>query len=117
MAGVPGELAEAAKIDGASRLQVIRHVNLPYISSTIVITFIMSAGGILGVGFDKIFLLQNNLNMKASTVISTYTYEVGIIGRQASYSTAVGLFNNIINILILLLVNKICKKMSGIGIW
>jgi len=117
LAGVPGELAEAARIDGASRLQVIRHVNLPYISSTIVITFIMGAGSVLGVGFDKIFLLQNNLNLDASTVISTYTYQMGIIGGQASYSTAVGLFNNLINILILLLVNKICKKVSGIGIW
>ena len=117
LSGVPGELAEAAKIDGATRLQVIRHVNIPYISSTIVITFIMSAGGILGVGFDKILLLQNDLNASAATVISTYTYDIGIIGGQASYATAIGLFNNVINILMLLLVNKICKKISGVGIW
>jgi len=117
LAGVPAELAEAAKIDGASRTQVIRHVNIPYIMPTIMITFIMRTGTILSVGFEKIFLLQNDLNLDTSRVISTYTYELGIVGGQFSYSTAIGLFNNVVNILMILTVNRISKKLSGIGIW
>lgn len=117
LAGVPAELAEAAKIDGANRTQVIRHVNIPYIMPTIMITFIMRTGTILSVGFEKIFLLQNDLNLDTSRVISTYTYELGIVGGQFSYSTAIGLFNNVVNILMILTVNKISKKLSGIGIW
>lgn len=79
--------------------------------------FIMSTGSILSVGFEKIFLLQNDLNIDASKVISTYTYEIGLQGGQFSYSTAIGLFNNIINILVIFISNAICKKLSGTGIW
>ena len=117
LSGVPGELIDAAKIDGATRTQVIWHVNVPCILPTIVIMFIMSTGSILSVGFEKIFLLQNDLNIDASKVISTYTYEIGLQGGQFSYSTAIGLFNNIINILVIFISNAICKKLSGTGIW
>ena len=111
------ELIESAKIDGAGRLQIIRHVNLPCILPTIIIMFIMSTGSILTVGFEKIFLLQNDLNLETSRVISTYTYEIGLLGGQFSYSTAIGLFNNVINVIMLFLSNKIAKKVSGIGLW
>lgn len=117
LAGVPQELVESAKIDGAKRLQIIRYVNLPCILPTIVITFIMSTGSVLSVGFEKIFLLQNSLNLETSRVISTYTYDIGLLGGQFSYSTAIGLFNNIVNIMMILLANKLAKKISGVGIW
>lgn len=117
LAGVPQELVESAKIDGATRLQIIRFVNLPCIMPTIVITFIMSTGSVLSVGFEKIFLLQNSLNLETSRVISTYTYDIGLLGGQFSYSTAIGLFNNIVNIMMILFANKLAKKISGVGIW
>lgn len=117
LAGVPGELVEAAKIDGAGRLQVIRHINIPCILPTVIIMFIMSTGNILSVGFEKIFLLQNELNLEVSRVLSTYTYEIGLVGGQFSYSTAIGLFNNTVNIVMVLISNAISKKLSGTGIW
>ena len=117
LSGVPRELIEAAEIDGASRLQIIRHVNLPCILPTIVIMLILSCGNLLNVGFEKVFLMQNSLNLSTSRIISTYTYEIGLLGGEFSYSTAIGLFNNIINIAIMCVVNRFAKKMSGTGIW
>lgn len=117
LSGVPSELVEAAKIDGAGRMKVIWHINIPCIMPTIVITFIMNTGSILSVGFEKIFLLQNDLNMQASSVIATYTYQVGLLSGQFSYSTAIGLFNTVVNVIMLLFANTICKKISGTGIW
>jgi len=117
LAGVPGELIESAKMDGANRLQIIRHINIPCILPTITIMLILSCGRLLSVGFEKVYLLQNSLNLSASQIISTYEYEVGLIGGQFSYSTAIGLFNNVVNITVLFVVNRIAKKMSGVGIW
>ena len=87
-------------------------INIPNILPTVVITFLMRVGGIMNVGFSKIFLLQNNLNLDYSNVISTYTYNIGLLGGQYSYSAAIGLFNNVVNILVLLLVNQIIKRVS-----
>lgn len=117
LAGVPEELVDAAKVDGANRLQVIWHVNLPAILPTIVIMLILSCGHILSVGFEKAYLLQNSLNLSASQIISTYVYEIGLNGGQFSYSSAIGLFNNVVNIILLLIVNSVAKKASGTGIW
>lgn len=117
LSGVSQDLIESAKIDGATRLQVIKYVNIPCILPTIVIMFIMNTGSVLSVGFEKIFLLQNDLNMETSRVISTYTYDIGILGGQLSYSTAIGLFNNVVNVVVILLANRFAKKISGIGIW
>ena len=78
---------------------------------------IMRCGSVLSVGFEKVYLMQNALNLDASQIISTYVYEIGLQGGQFSYSAAIGLFNNVVNILILLLVNRICKSVSEIGIW
>lgn len=117
LSGISPDLIEAAEIDGANRLQVIRHVNIPGIMPTIVIMFIMSVGGILSVGFEKVFLLQNDLNLGVSNVISTYTYQIGLNGGQFSYSTAIGLFNNIVNIIMLFLANTVLKKVSGTGLF
>ncbi|MBQ8813539.1 MAG: sugar ABC transporter permease [Lachnospiraceae bacterium] len=117
LASIPNEQIEAARIDGASRFQIMRHVNLPGIMPTVVITFLMQVGRIMTVGYTKILLLQNDLNLDVSSVISTYTYEIGIIGGQYSYSAAIGLFNNVINIVVLLLVNKLSKKITEVGLF
>ncbi len=117
LSSVSLELVEAAKIDGASRLQIISHVNIPCILPTIAITFIMRTGGLLSVGYSKIFLLQNDLNLDASQVISTYVYNIGILDGQFSYSSAIGLFNNVANIIVLLVANKIVKKVTETGLF
>lgn len=117
LAGVSGELVEAARVDGAGRLRVIWHVYIPSILPTIVIMLILSCGNVLSVGFEKVFLLQNSLNLSASQIISTYVYEIGLKGGQFSYSSAIGLFNNIVNIILLSAVNFTAKKLSGNGIW
>jgi len=117
LAGVSGELMDAAKVDGANRFQVIWHINVPSILPTIAITLIMACGSILSVGFEKVFLLQNSLNLSASQVIATYEYEIGLLGGQFSYSAAIGLFNNIVNITLLVIVNYLSKKMSGTSIF
>lgn len=112
LSSISSEEIEAARIDGASRLQIIRYINLPGIMPTVIITFLLQVGGLLNVGYSKVFLLQNDLNLETSTVLSTYIYEIGLVGGQYSYSAAIGLFNNVINILVLLLVNNITKKVS-----
>lgn len=117
LAGVSPELIEAAKIDGASRMQIIRHVNLPHLKPTIIILFILNMGNLLSVGFEKVYLLQNPLNRDASNVIATYVYEVGLQKMDYSYSTAVGLFNSVINIILIVLANTISKKVSKTSLW
>lgn len=117
LASISPELVEAAKIDGAGRMQIIRHINIPGILPTIAITFIMRTGSLLSVGYSKIFLLQNDLNLDASQVISTYVYNIGLIGGQYSYSTAISLFNNIANIIVLLIANRIVKAVTDTGLF
>lgn len=117
LAGVSLELIEAAKIDGATRFQTIWHVQLPHLKPTIITMFILRMGQLLSVGFEKVFLLQNPLNMDASSVISTYVYQIGIESQQFSYSAAIGLFNNIINIIMIVTANTISKKLSNTGLW
>ncbi len=117
LSGVSPELVEAARIDGASRFKIVWHVNIPTILPTIIITLIMRCGSILSVGFEKVYLLQNALNLPASQVISTYVYEVGLAGHQFSYSSAIGLFNTVINVAFLLSVNAIARRVSEISLW
>lgn len=103
---------EAAKIDGASVFQRIRHIDIPELIPTIVLMLIMSAGNLMNVGFEKVWLLQTDLNKATSDVIAVYVYQQGIENAKYSYSTAVGLFNTVVNIILLIIVNKICSKMS-----
>lgn len=117
LSGVSQELIEAARIDGATRLKIIWHVNIPTIAPTIILLLILSTGGILGSDFTKILLLQNDLNKEVSNVLSTYTYSIGIISGQYAYSSAIGLFNTVIGVGILMTVNTIAKKVTDIGIW
>lgn len=117
LAGVNPELHEAAIIDGATKFQRIKYIDLPSIAPTIVITLILSAGSIMSVGFEKAFLMQNSLNAEVSEIIATYIYKVGILSGQYGFSTAVGLFNSVINCILLLSVNKIARKMGHSSIW
>ena len=113
LSGVDPGIVEAATIDGANRLQKIWYIDIQTIKPTIVILLIMNCGSMLSVGSEKILLLQNTLNMSASDVISTYVYRLGIEGGQFSYTTAVGLFNTVVNLIILLIVNKTADRASG----
>ncbi len=110
----PG-LYEAARIDGASMFQRILNIDLPELIPTIVLQLIMSAGGIMSVGFEKVFLLQTNQNKATSDVIAVYVYEQGITNQKYSLSTAVGLFNTVINIILLVIVNRIAKKAADVS--
>jgi putative aldouronate transport system permease protein len=112
LSGVDTDLYDAAIIDGASKLQKVWYIDIPTILPTIVITLILSTGGILGVGFEKVYLMQNPLNYTISEVISTYVYKVGVQQAQFSFSAAVGLFNSTINCVILVLVNAVARKVN-----
>lgn len=117
LAGIDPQIGEAAIIDGASRMQRIWHVDIPGILPTAIILLILRCGSIMSIGFDKAFLMQNDLNLEASEIISTYVYKVGIQGAEYSFSTAVGLFNTVINFVLLLTVNKISNKVSETSLW
>lgn len=117
LASIDPQLHEAAQIDGASRLQRIIHINLPGILPTAVIMFILDIGQVMNMGFEKVFLMQNAQNTETSQVISTFVYEAGLINSDYGFSTAIGLFNNIINIILLLAVNKIAGKISGTSLF
>lgn len=119
LSGVDGELHEAATVDGASLLRRIWHIDLPSILPTIVVMFVLRCGSILSVGYEKVLLLQNSLNISASEVISTYVYKQGLASAipQFSYSTAVGLFVSVINMMMLVTVNQISKALTGSSLW
>jgi len=117
LTAVDHQLHESAMIDGATRLKRIWHINIPSIMPTIVILFILNAGSVMAVGFEKIYLMQNTLNMSASDVISTFVYRSGILEAQYSFSAAVGLFNSIINFIMLVMVNYFAKKVNETSLW
>lgn len=117
LAGVSPDLLEAAKIDGASRLQRIWYVNIPSILPTVITMLILNCGKIMTVGFEKIYLLQNDLNIQASDVISTYVYRAGLVNSRFSYASAIELFNSVINVILLLTVNRISRKVSDQSLW
>nr|WP_245856238.1 sugar ABC transporter permease [Paenibacillus rigui] len=117
MAGIDPQLYEAAKIDGAGKLRRIWHITLPGIRSTIAILLILRVGQMMDVGFEHIFILQNKAVYEVSNVISTYVYHVGLEGSQYSYTTALGLFQSIIGLILIVGVNKIIKAMGENGLW
>ncbi|MFE5324397.1 ABC transporter permease [Paenibacillus sp. NPDC056579] len=117
MAGIDPQLYEAAKIDGASKLRRIWHVTLPGIRSTIAILLILRVGQMMDVGFEHIFILQNKAVYEVSNVISTYVYNVGLVGSQYSYTTALGLFQSVIGLILVVSVNKIIKALGENGLW
>lgn len=117
LAAVDPAQHEAAMIDGASKFQRIIHINIPAIMPTIIILFILNMGSVMAVGFEKVFLMQNDLNMSSSDVISTFVYRSGILEAQYSFSAAVGLFNSIINFVLLIMVNRIARRVSDTSLW
>ncbi|GIO37077.1 sugar ABC transporter permease [Paenibacillus antibioticophila] len=117
LSGINPQLYEAAKIDGASRMRRIWHVSLPGIIPTIVILLILDIGQFMNIGFEKILLMQNNLNLESSDVISTFVYTTGILKGEYSYTAAIGLFNSLINLTLLLLVNRFARKTSETSLW
>ncbi|MGY4771450.1 ABC transporter permease [Kribbella sp. CWNU-51] len=117
LSGIDPALHESARIDGASRLQRIRHVDLPGIMPTAVIILVLGVGNIMSIGFEKAFLLQNPLNLAQSEIIATYVYKTGLLNADFSMATAIGLFNSVINLFLLLGVNFAAKRITGNGLW
>ena len=116
MRRIPYSLIEAAKVDGASKLRRIINIDIPYIAPTIITLFILNTGSILSVGFEKIYLMQNSINTPISEVISTYVYKLGLVNFNYSFSTAVGLFNSLVNLCMLVMVNAISRQVSQVSV-
>lgn len=117
LTGIDPELHQAAIVDGATKLKRIWHIDIPGIMPTAVILLILNVGQIMNVGFEKVYLMQNNLNMVSSDVIATYVYRMGLLNSQFSYSTAVGLFNSVVNLVLLVLVNQAARKLGETSLW
>ena len=117
LTAIDQELYEAARVDGASRWQQLVRITIPCIVPTIVIQLILKCGHIMSVGYEKVLLMQTSTNLSVSQIISTYVYDRGISAQQYDYATAIGLFNSVINVIVLLLVNRIAKKKSDVSLW
>ena len=117
LSSVDSQLYEAAMIDGAGRWKQTVHVTIPGIIPTIVITLIMSVGSMLAIGYEKVLLLMNNLNKETADIISTYVYRLGIVDSNYSYSTAVGLFNAVVGLILVCSANYVCRKVSDTSLW
>ena len=119
LAGVDAELHEEAQMDGASKFQRILHIDLPSILPTAIMLLILNAGSIMNIGFEKAFLMQNNLNLRSSEVISTYVYKMGLESATGDYgyATAIGLFNSVINLILIVSVNAVSKKVTEQSLW
>lgn len=117
LSGIDPTLYEAAKVDGASRFQKILYIDLPGIMPVAIILLILTVGSLLAVGFEKVYLLQNPLNLSASEIIPTYVYKIGLLNANYSFATAVGLFNSVINMVLLVLVNAWARRVSDYSLW
>lgn len=117
LSSIDPTLYEAATVDGATRWQKMRYIDLPLLMATACIMLILRAGNLMNVGFEKVFLMQNDLNMSTSEIIATYVYKMGLRNSQYAVSTAVNLFNNLINFGLLLLVNCITRKLGETSLW
>lgn len=117
LAGISPDLYEAAQVDGASKWKRIWHIDLPGIMPTVIMMLILELGKVMNLGFQKAYLMQNAQNLATSEIISTYIYKVGMVDAQYSYSAAINLFNNLINIILLVTVNQIAKKTTDNSLW
>ena len=117
LAGIDPALHDAAKVDGASKLQRIRHIDLPGIMPVITVLFILAIGNLLNVGFEKALLMQTPLNLSTSEIIQTYVYHAGLQQAQFSYSAAIGLFNSILNLALLLFFNSVARRANQATLW
>ncbi|WP_020619292.1 ABC transporter permease [Paenibacillus daejeonensis] len=117
LAGVSPDLHEAAVMDGASKARRIWHIDLPGIMPTVMILLILNIGQFMSIGFEKVYLMQNSVNITSSEIIQTYVYKAGLLNAQYSYSTAIGLFNSLISFVLLLSVNMIARKLNQTSLW
>ena len=117
LSGVDTQIHEAAIVDGASIWLRIWHIDLAELRPTILVLFIMSLGNIINVGYEKVLLMQNSLNISTSEVLSTYVYKIGLINSDYGFSTAVGLFNSLVSMVLLVLANRTAKKLAGYSLW
>jgi len=117
LSGISPELHEAAIMDGASKIRRIWHIDIPGIMPTVIILLILGIGNLLNVGFEKVYLMQNSLNVSSSEIIQTHVYKTGLLGAQYSYAAAVGLFNSIINFILLVFINQAAKKAGQASLW
>ena len=117
LVGISPDYYEAATLDGASVFQKIKYIELPLISPTIILMLILTIGNIMNVGYEKAYLMQNGTNTTVSELISTYVYKVGLQSAQYSFATAVGLFNSVVNFIILIIANQVAKRVSDISIF
>ena len=117
LSGVDKALIEASQIDGASRMQRIRYVNLPMLTPTILVMLILRCGSLLSVGYEKVYLLQNSTNLTGSEIISTYVYKIGLESSDFSFSTATNLLNSLVNCVILISVNFLASRLTETSLW
>lgn len=117
LAGISPEYHEAAKMDGATTMKRILHVDIPLIIPTIIIMFILCIGNVMTIGYEKVYLMQAGTNTTVSEIISTYVYKAGLQNAQYSFATAVGLFNSVVNFIILLVANKVSKKFADVSLF
>lgn len=117
LSSISPDLYEAAKIDGAGKFQLIRYIDIPSILPTCVMLLILNMGSFMNVGMQKALLMQNSMNLASSEIISTYVYKIGLLSGQFSYSTAIGLFEMVINVILLLTANKVARKMGQGGLF
>ncbi len=117
LTSISPDLYEAALVDGATKRQRVWYIDLPSLLPTISITLIMAVGGLMSVGHEKVYLMQTATNISATEIISTYTYKTGILSGQFSYSAAIGMFNSVVNFILLIIANTASKKLSGNGLW
>lgn len=117
LSSIDTQMYEAARIDGASRMKMLRYITLPSIVPTIAIMLIMNCGRVMSIGFEKVFLMQTDLNLGVSEVISTFVYRQGMLSAQTSYASAVGMMNSLVNFLLVIVVNGISKHVSEVSLW
>ena len=117
LSAIDPELKEAATIDGASRFQKVCHIDFPGITPTIIITLILALGGVMSVGFEKAYIMQTPANLFNSEIISTYVYKVGIQGSQFSFAAAIGVFNSVINFVLIVFFNAVSKRVGENSLW
>lgn len=116
LTSVNPELYEASMVDGANKFQRVMNIDVPALLPTMSITLILAVGGLLSVGHEKVYLMQNATNISVSEIISTYSYKAGLLSGQYSYSAAIGMFNSVVNFVLLLFANGLSRKVSGNGI-
>ncbi len=116
LTSVNPELYEAATVDGASKFQRVWHIDIPTILPTMSITLILAVGGLMSVGHEKVYLMQSATNISVTEIVSTYSYKAGLLSGQYSYSSAIGMFNSVVNFILLLFANTLSKRFSGSGI-